>query len=245
MLRSIAFGIVGSVVLFSCSDPAMEKRVVDLEDKIAQLEEKVAARPAAPAGAPNQPDPKETEAAELLRSASELAEKGEYQEAKDKLEQLKAEFGATRAARAGERLRADLQVIGTEAPSLATEHWFQGNTGFADGTATLVIFWEVWCPHCKREVPKLQATYEKYNPQGLNVLGLTKQSRDTTDDAVTEFISSTGIGYPIAREEGESMSNAFNVRGVPSAAVIKQGKVVWKGHPARITDDMIEGWIGS
>ena len=36
----------------------------------------------------------------------------------------------------------------------------EGNVDLSSGT-TLVVFWEVWCPHCRREVPELKETYEK------------------------------------------------------------------------------------
>ena len=38
------------------------------------------------------------------------------------------------------------------------------------------------------------------------------------------------------------MSQHFNVSGIPAAAVVKDGKIVWRGHPARLTDEMIQGW---
>jgi len=220
----------------------MEARLAQLEEKVEQLE----ARPAATAAArPGQaaPDPGEQQAAELLRAASEAYEGGDNDSAKAKLAELREKYGATRAARAGARLEADLKVIGTDAPDIATEKWFQGNSTFDDGKATLVVFWEVWCPHCKREVPKLQATHDKYKDRGLNVIGLTKMSRDITDEQVTEFVASNSITYPIAKEQGQSMSDAFNVRGVPAAAVVQNGKVIWKGHPARLSDEIIESWL--
>ena len=219
----------------------MEKRLADLETQVGELSEQVKARPAAPA-APGAPDAAEQAAADLLRKASEASEKGEYDEAKQHLAKLMGEFGSTRAARAGARLEGDLKVIGTDAPDLQVEKWYQGEAN-TDSKAQLLVFWEVWCPHCKREVPKLQATFDKYSPQGLSVIGLTKQSRDVTDDQVQDFVTSNSIAYPVAREQGQSMSDAYNVKGVPSAAVGKEGKVVWKGHPARLTDAMIEGWL--
>jgi peroxiredoxin len=219
----------------------MEKRLADLETQVGELSEQVKARPAAPA-APGAPDASEQAAADLLRKASEASEKGEYDEAKQHLAKLLGEYGSTRAARAGARLEGDLKVIGTDAPDLQVEKWYQGEAN-TDSKAQLLVFWEVWCPHCKREVPKLQATFDKYSPQGLSVIGLTKQSRDVTDDQVQDFVTSNSIAYPVAREQGQSMSDAYNVKGVPSAAVVKEGKVVWKGHPARLTDAMIEGWL--
>ena len=75
------------------------------------------------------------------------------------------------------------------------------------------------------------------------VIGLTKQTRNITNAQVTSFIEEKGIEYPIAKEKQDFVSGHFSVRGIPAAAVVKDGKVVWRGHPARLTDAMIAGWL--
>ena len=100
-----------------------------------------------------------------------------------------------------------------------------------------------WCPHCKREVPVLNTTYEKYSDRGLKIVGFTKLSRGKTEDEVKTFISENGISFPIAKESGD-FSDSFNVTGIPAAAVAQNGTVIWRGHPAMINDTMIEEWLG-
>jgi hypothetical protein len=41
------------------------------------------------------------------------------------------------------------------------------------------------------------------------------------------------------------MSRRFAVSGVPAAAVIKDGKIVWRGHPSRLNDAFFKKWLGS
>ena len=36
------------------------------------------------------------------------------------------------------------------------------------------------------------------------------------------------------------MSAAYAVSGIPAAALVKEGKVIWRGHPARLTDELLE-----
>ena len=124
------------------------------------------------------------------------------------------------------------------------EKWFQGENEVklaSDGT-TLVVFWETWCPHCRREVPKLQAVYDKFKTKGLQVVGVTKITKSATEDGVASFITDNQVGYPVAKEDG-SLSQHFAVSGIPAAAVVKDGKVVWRGHPATLSDDMLNGWL--
>lgn len=243
MTRNILWLAIGGLMLgTACADPELEKRVSDLEKKLAEVEKAPAARPGAPAAPANDAD--EQAAADLLKAASQASEEMKYDEAKAKLAELNSKYPSTRAARAAQRLNDELAIIGKPAGDLKVEKWFQGNLASLDsGKATLLVFWEVWCPHCKREVPKLTETFNKYNGQGLQMVGLTKMTRDVTEDQVSSFIKDQKVAYPIAKEEGDAMSQHFGVRGIPAAAVVKDGKVVWRGHPARLTDDMIKSWL--
>ena len=73
--------------------------------------------------------------------------------------------------------------------------------------------------------------------------GLTKVTRSATDETVTQFIAQASVGYPVAKEDAGKISNYFNVSGVPAAALVKDGKIVWRGHPARITDTMLQAYM--
>ncbi len=238
LIRSALTVLIGAIALGGCADPEMANRLEALEKKVEALE--AAPKGGAPAAANAE---EEQAAADLLKAASAHAEKMEYDQAKAKLAELKSKYGATRAARAAARLESELEVIGKDAGQLEVDKWFQGDLASLDDGTTLLVFWEVWCPHCKREVPKLTETYTKYNGKGLNMVGLTKMTRDITEEQVTSFLAENKVGYPIAKEKGDAMSKHFGVRGIPAAAVVKDGKVVWRGHPARLTDEMIDGWI--
>jgi peroxiredoxin len=241
--RSIV-GVLAAGMLLSmgCTDPEMEKRITALEEKVAMLEKSPAGAAAAAAAASPE---EEQAAANLLKEATEAAEAMEFDTAKAKLKELNDKHGNTRAARAAQRLDQELEVVGKPEADLQVEKWFTGSASdMQGGKATLYVFWEVWCPHCKREVPKLSETYTKFHDQGLNMVGLTKMTRNITEDQVSAFIDETKVNYPIAKEQGDAMSQHYGVRGIPAAAMVKDGKIVWRGHPARLTDEMITKFLG-
>jgi thiol-disulfide isomerase/thioredoxin len=222
-----------------------------LDERVAQLEEKVKAIEAAPkSGAPAAAaaaDPAaEKKAKELYEKINELAGKGKMEEAKKEMATLMSDYAATTMAKRARKMAAELEVVGNPVPTdwnSKVEKWYQGEgaVNLTEGT-TLVVFWEEWCPHCKREVPELMATYDKFNSKGLGVVGMTKITRSSTEEKVLAFAKEKKVNYPLAKEGG-GLSSAFNVSGIPAAAVVKDGKIVWRGHPARLNDDMLNSWL--
>ena len=128
-------------------------------------------------------------------------------EAKQELATFNTTYEGTPAAAWTRSLTRELTVVGKQAPAdWQIERWFQGETDvdLAGETPTVVVFWESWCPHCRSEVPKLQAVYDTYRPRGLQVLGVTRLTRTATEASVEQFIAEHGVGYPIAKETGQT-----------------------------------------
>jgi len=217
--------------------------IEQLRQQVAALEKRLAesARPAAPPV-----DPVLEEKASLAVSQiNQLVAAGDLAGAKTKLTEGQAQFSATQAWKSTTRLSQELAVVGRDAPpAIKVEKWYQGEKQVdpSKAKATLVVFWESWCPHCQREVPKLEAIWQKYKDKGLQVIGLTKLTRNSTEEQALTFIKEKGVTYPTAKETGE-LSAAFNVTGVPAAAILKDGKVVWRGNPSRIDDAMIAKYL--
>ena len=172
-----------------------------------------------------------------FRAIHGLVGMNKFEEAKTKLTAFSKKYSGSALAPHAQRLMREVSVVGKATPKeWKTDKWLQGKDkiDLASGKPTFVVFWELWCPHCKREVPKIQALYEKYSPKGFQIVGFTKMSRGTKESDVTDFITSSKVTYPIAKESG-AVSEYFALAGIPAAVVIKDGKVAWRGHPARLT----------
>jgi thiol-disulfide isomerase/thioredoxin len=236
-----ALAVVLGCSASSAGSEDLEQQVKALTQRVEALEKELAAvKAAGPASAAQ-----EQQAAAALAQINQLVAAGNAEEAKKQLAEFQKTYANTRSGQTAGRLAQELAVVGKEVPQdWGIEKWFQGQDKIdlsGKGT-TLVVFWETWCPHCQREVPKLEALYDSYNPKGLQVVGLTKVSRSATDEGVSQFITEQKLTYPVAKENGAA-STHFGVSGIPAAAVVKDGHIVWRGHPANLSEDMLKGWL--
>jgi thiol-disulfide isomerase/thioredoxin len=238
LFRTSLVAVAAAIALSGCADPELVAKVDALEKKVAELETRGGG--AGPARNPAD-DAKENEAREGLGQVNKLVNDMNYDEAGKLCAELEKKVGDTQTFRRGGRACVEVAVIGKDAMELDVSEWFQGNASVS-GEPTLLVFWEEWCPHCKREVPKLEEMAKQYQGK-MKVVGLTKVTRSSTDDSVRKFLAENNVSYPVGKEKNGNLSEYYGVSGVPAAALVKGGKVVWRGHPARLNDDALKKFL--
>ncbi len=87
------------------------------------------------------------------------------------------------------------------------------------GKVVLVNFWATWCPPCRKEMPDLDALYNKYKDQGFVVLAIS----DEEVAKVAPFIAEHKIGYPVLLDPGRKVNDIFIVEGIPKSLVYDRG----------------------
>ena len=177
-----------------------------------------------------------------MKESQQAMNAADFMTAKAKLQELQQKYPETRAAKAASRVMTELAIIGTDAPALDTEKWFQGKVAYGS-QPTLLVFWEQWCPHCREEMPQMEALSAKMKGK-LSIVGMTKVTKKSTDELVMQFISENKLTFPIGKEKGGSLSQAFAVTGIPAAAIVKDGKIIWRGHPNKLTDEFLAKLLG-
>jgi thiol-disulfide isomerase/thioredoxin len=92
-----------------------------------------------------------------------------------------------------------------------------------NGKVLLVNFWATWCPPCRKEMPDLEALYEKYKGQGFLILAIS----DEESAKVAPFIAGRKITYPVLLDPGRKVNDLFVVEGIPKSFVFdREGKLV-------------------
>jgi thiol-disulfide isomerase/thioredoxin len=111
-----------------------------------------------------------------------------------------------------------------------------GRFNLADqrGQVVVVDFWASWCLPCVGELPRLRKLHEKYQGDGLRIVGV---SLDVTRPALEKFLKTNPLPWPqiYFDEDGKRfwdspVARQFNIRAIPSVMVIdREGKVVASG----------------
>jgi peroxiredoxin len=91
------------------------------------------------------------------------------------------------------------------------------------GQVVLVNFWATWCPPCRKEMPDLDALYQRFKAEGFVVLGIT----DEDEGKVAPFIGARRVSYPILLDPGRKVNDLYQVPGIPMSFVYdRDGKLV-------------------
>jgi len=91
------------------------------------------------------------------------------------------------------------------------------------GKVVLVVYWATWCPPCQRELPELQALYEKHRGKGFEILAL---SIDADKFTVEEFWKDHDYHFPVAMIVPAHTRALGKVKATPTLHLIdRQGKL--------------------
>ncbi|HCN30713.1 MAG TPA: hypothetical protein DIT64_18705 [Verrucomicrobiales bacterium] len=114
---------------------------------------------------------------------------------------------------------------------------FSGASPDLKGKAYVLEFWATWCPPCRTSIPHLNELYKKHKDKGLQIIGVTKEDRQT----VRNFEKNIPIEYTVAHDTYGKLSEDFQIKGIPHAMIVdKTGKIVWEGHPMSLPESQLE-----
>ena len=110
---------------------------------------------------------------------------------------------------------------------------------YLKGNVVLIMFWETWCPYCRRAMPHMNALADEYSNAQFTLLGVCG-SNDPA--AWHDYIGQHHLRWPQYLDKGHQMAHLFGARGVPNFFLIdKDGNIVahWAGW-----DDSLTGQVG-
>jgi thiol-disulfide isomerase/thioredoxin len=132
-------------------------------------------------------------------------------------------------------------LVGKEAPEIETSQWLgsDGRTRLADlkGQVVLVEVFATSCTHCRGVISQLNRFQTELGRKGFRLLSITRESRETVMKFMAQ-LNSTPIDYTIGVGGG---TDRFQSTTIPNAWLVSaEGKVIWQGSPAALTEKTIE-----
>ena len=105
------------------------------------------------------------------------------------------------------------------------------------GKVVLVNFWATWCPPRRKEMPDMQALYERFAPRGLEILAIS----DEDSSKVEPFVAAQKYTYPILLDPGRTVNQIFRVEGIPKSFLYgRDGKLVAEAIDRRTSRQFLE-----
>ncbi len=171
-----------------------------------------------------------------------------------------AEIGAAAGGAAGAIIggqieaKAEILNVGSMAPALEEITWIQGEEVKSlneKGKVYIIECWATWCGPCVAMIPHMNALHKKYGEKGLVIVGMNVMEDDI--EKAKKFVKEKGDGmsYRVAYagEKDSSFSknwlDAAKIQGIPEAFVVKDGKIIFQGHPRGLNDKTIEQIMAS
>ena len=101
------------------------------------------------------------------------------------------------------------------------------------GKVILLNFWGTWCGPCRMELPDFVKMYDKYNKDGLEIVGITIRRGESIKD-VAKFQEQWGLNYLLLNDiNGNEVTMAYSqaigqmINGIPTTLVIdREGFIV-------------------
>lgn len=101
--------------------------------------------------------------------------------------------------------------------------------------------WATWCGPCRAAMKHTEELWQALKDDGHRVIGLNVMDRLSVGE-VRRFLEqqSTRVTYANLLSRDKQLTSFLNVQGIPFAFVVRNGVIVWQGHPMRLDLSILE-----
>jgi peroxiredoxin len=93
------------------------------------------------------------------------------------------------------------------------------------GRVVLLSFWATWCPPCRSEMPALEALYQAYKHQGLEVLAVASDVQGI--EVVQPFVAQHHLTFLTLLDITTHVTRVYGVTSLPTTYVLdREGRLV-------------------
>lgn len=137
------------------------------------------------------------------------------------------------------------EMIGKKSPDFEAASLDDGiprrwSSLMASDKVNVLVFWSVTCPHCQKELPKLN-TWLQGHKDGINVVTAARVDNDQMKTKTQEFCRLSAFSFPTLVDPTFKIADLFNVNATPTILVIRPDGVIDSVVPAG--EDTFAGFL--
>lgn len=132
------------------------------------------------------------------------------------------------------------------------EVWLQGTPVKEWEKDKLYIFefWATWCGPCLAAMPHMEQLHQTFKENNrIQLIGVNVLDNKSPDN-LKVFLKNrpSPLTYTMAvdvdgKKTRAKWLNPLKVNGIPHAFAVKNGKLVWRGHPAKLSEELIQAML--
>ena len=116
--------------------------------------------------------------------------------------------------------------VGDRAPDFALRSLEGSNLRLSEYRSEVVVlnFWATWCGKCRDALPVLNALYQQYQSEGLQVFAV---GVDGKSQKAIEFAADARVSFPVMTDnENKTVSRMYDLGSMPLTLIIdREGNV--------------------
>jgi tetratricopeptide (TPR) repeat protein len=106
-----------------------------------------------------------------------------------------------------------------------------------------LLFFDVECHNCPKEVPFLNELVRRYGPRGFELVALANRKKGATVEAVAKYAQEHEFVWPVALDAGATF-DAYDAELSPNLVLVdRKGVARWHEHPSQLVDWTIEALL--
>lgn len=113
------------------------------------------------------------------------------------------------------------------------------------GKAVVINFWATWCTYCVKEMPALEAQWQKWRDEGVVILGINTGEDEMT---VRNFTEQTGVTFPILFDKDTEAVRDYGVVPMPTTFFVDKNGKIFSVHQGELNletlDEQIKQLVG-